>query len=107
MSAFKNATLIRGFSDVSLSLDETEESMASALWALRVSSPSLFFLTDLELVDLMDASHNDLQRAEYHIGKILPWFESLILEENADVEKGEKVAQTPFYLLVSILICID
>jgi len=86
VAAFKNSFLIQDFSDLSLALDETETAMHSALWALRISSPGLFFLSDRELVDLMDASHRDIQRAEYYIGKILPWFKSLILDDEVSCE---------------------
>ena len=92
ISAFGDNDLINGLKDINKSLEESEDSLPNVLWAIRISSPWLFFLSDSELLRMMSKSYQDIKTTEVYLSKIFPWFNSMLTVPGTDTEVTRRVS---------------
>ena len=78
ISALGEEDLINCLVDIRTSLEESEENLPTVLWAIRISSPWLFFLDDSQVLDMMSNSFNNIHATEAYLAKIFPWFHSMV-----------------------------
>ncbi len=79
--------------DLAPALHQTRLALTPALCALRKSSPLLFFLSDDECLSLMFTAYKNIKAIEVYLGRIFPWFKSLLLEDGSEQSMSAKVGE--------------
>lgn len=83
--------LVLTLMDIKISLRETAKSVSTALNAMRLRSPMLFFLDDDEIVSLMANCHQDIKALEMYLFKIFSWFLALNIVPETEQNFKNKV----------------
>jgi hypothetical protein len=92
MGALGDKDLVESIRDTVLALEETSASLPSALQAIRVSSPRLFFLSDDNLLELLNVTYHDIRATERFMTSIFSWFSSLIIVDGTELRVTRRVS---------------